>query len=135
MRSMSLLIAGGLLASCSMGPPTPPIPPTAEGMHQYDLLLAGKVAQRPVSCLPTYSSNDMVRLDPQTLGFRVGGGTSYVVHLGPGCEALMNPTATLVSHQPGGSGLCTHDIERVIDTSGFPIGSCSIEEVVPYVRR
>jgi hypothetical protein len=104
-------------------------------MHQYDLLLAGKVAQRPISCMPSYNRDDMIRLDGRTLGFRGGAGASYVVHLSPGCEALTSPTSVLVSHQVGGNGMCRNDIERVIDTSGFPVGSCSIEEIVPYVRR
>lgn len=134
MRCTSLLIAGGVLASCSVAPPSAPLPPTPEGMHQYDLLLAGKVAQRPVSCLPSYNNNEMVRLDGRTIGFRAGAGTSYIVHLSQGCEALTSPTATIVSHQVGGSGMCRNDIERVVDSSGFPVGSCTIEQIVPYLR-
>ena len=134
MRPMSLLIVGGLLASCSMAPPPPPPPPTADGMHQYDLLVAGKVAQPPATCMPNYSNNDMFKIDGRTLGFRTGG-TSYIVHLSPGCEELMNPTYTLVSAQPGGSGFCRHDVERVIDSGGMTIGSCTIEDITPYVSR
>jgi hypothetical protein len=104
-------------------------------MHEYERLVGGKVAQAPISCLPDYRADDMVRIDGRTIGFRVGGNTSYIVHLGPGCEALTTPTATLVSHQVGGSGLCVHDIQRVIDSSRFPIGSCTIEQIIPYVRR
>ena len=133
-RRFALLIAV-MLGSCSYAPPGPPSPPTPAAMHEYDRLVAGKVAQAPIACLPDYRADDMVRIDGRTIGFRVGGNSSYIVHLGPGCEALTNPTATLVSHQVGGSGLCRNDIERVIDSSRFPIGSCTIEQIVPYVRR
>lgn len=134
MRPMSPLIAGGLLASCSMAPPPPPPPPTPDAMHQYDLLVAGKVAQPAATCMPTFNNNDMFRLDGRTLGFRAGG-TSYIVHLSPGCEELTNPSYMLVSQQHGGGGLCRNDIERVVDSGGMPVGSCTIEDITPYVRR
>ena len=134
MRSIPLLIAGTVVASCSMAPPPPPPPPTPAAMHEMDRLIGGKVAQAPISCLPSYRADDMVRIDGRTLGFRVGGNTSYIVHLSPGCESLTSTSATLVSHQPGGNGLCVHDIQRVIDSSAIPVGSCTIEEIVPYVR-
>jgi hypothetical protein len=104
-------------------------------MHEFDRLVAGKVAGAPISCLPSYNADDMVRIDPRTIGFRVGGSTSYIVHLTPGCEELTNQSFTLVSHQFGGGGLCRNDIERVVDTSGFPVGSCSVAAIVPYERR
>ena len=132
-RRFALLVAV-LLGSCTYGPPAPPPPPTPAAMHEYDLLVGGKVAGASINCLPNYNADNMVRIDGRTIGFRVGGSTSYIVHLSPGCEALTNPTATLVSHQVGGSGLCRNDIERVIDSSRFPIGSCTITEIIPYTR-
>jgi hypothetical protein len=83
--------------------------------------------------MPNYSADDMVRIDARTIGYRIGG-MSYVVHLGPGCEALTNQTYTLVSHQSGGSGPCRNDVERVVDSGGLPIGSCMVSEIVPYAR-
>ena len=132
-RRAGLLIALSL-GSCTMPPPTPAPPPNPAQIHEFERLVGGKVAQRPVACVPNFNPDDIVRIDARTIGFRFGGGMSYIVHLGPGCEELTNPSYTLVSHQFGGSGLCRNDVERVIDSGGMPVGSCTVMDVIPYVR-
>ena len=138
MRSIYLLIAGSILASCTTAPPPPGTPMrSASGERAYQNLIAGKVPQQPISCLPNYNANDMSIIDGQTLGFRVGSGnsTAYLMHLTPGCENLGSGTYALLSRQAGGMGLCRGDIQQVVDTMNHvTAGSCTIAAVVPYVR-
>jgi hypothetical protein len=139
MRSIYLLIAGSILASCTTAPP-PPGPPmrSASGERAYQNLVAGKVPQQPISCLPNRNSNDMSIIDGRTLGFRVGSGNNsgYLVHLTEGCEMLGGGTYTLLSRQAGGMGLCQGDIQQVVDVMNHvTAGSCTVAAIVPYVRR
>jgi hypothetical protein len=135
MRIMSLLIAGTVLASCTAAPP-PPTGPSPAAQMQLARAIQGKVPQAPISCLPNYKANDQTTIDGRTLAFRVGSATTYIVHLSPGCEMINGGSYALVSRQFGGGGLCKGDIQSVVDTaSHFNVGSCTIDEIVPYVRR
>src|SRR5206468_40731 len=97
-------------------------------------LLAGKVAQRPISCLLHYSANDMRVIDDETIAFRDGARRTYVTHMNGPCSNLASGHSTLVTHQYGSADLCRGDIARVVDSgSGFPIGSCSFGDFTPYV--
>ena len=135
MRSIPLLIAGAVLASCTTAPP-PPEAPTPRGMADYQRAVVGKVAQAPLECLPNYySKNDMRTIDGRTVAFRVDSARSYIVHLTPGCELIGRGTYTLVSRQVGGMGLCRGDIQTVVDIpSRMTVGSCAIADIVPYYR-
>lgn len=132
MRSIHLLIAGSLLASCTAAPPPAGVAAAPPGELQR--MLAGKVPGRPISCLPSYQSNDMRVIDGRTLAFRNGvGGTVYVAHLSPGCEAITSGANALVSRQIGGSGMCQGDIQQVEDMMAHVnSGSCTIEQIVPF---
>ena len=134
MRTLYLLIASSILASCTMAPP-PPMP-IAQPSVQLQQLLAGKVARPPISCLPSYQGNDMRIIDGRTLAFRAAGGnTVYVAHLTPGCEQLGDGPYALLSRRVGGSGLCRGDTQQVLNTlSKMPVGSCSIAAIVPFTR-
>ena len=136
MRSIHLLIAGTLLASCTAAPPGPP-PPSASGQRAAQNLLTGKVAGQPMSCLPPYNSDkNMSVLDGRTIAFNPSPNTVYVVKLTPGCENLDGGPYALVSKQAGGLGLCQGDIQQVVDTmSRINAGSCTVAEIIPYTRR
>ena len=137
MRSISLLIAGTILASCTTAPP-PPGPPmrSASGERAYQELVAGKVAGRPMNCLPTYHANDMSIIDGQNVVFRTGVRTAYLVRLTPGCELLGSGNYALLSRQFGGTQLCHGDIQQVIDTMNrITVGSCTVADIVPYYRQ
>jgi hypothetical protein len=135
MRSISLLIAGTILASCTAAPP-PAMTRSPSGERAYQSLLAGKVPGTPISCLPDYNANDMSVIDGQTLGFRVGTGTTYIVHLGPGCDLLGSGNYALLSRQFGNAQLCRGDIQQVVDTlNHINVGSCTITDIIPYTRR
>jgi hypothetical protein len=133
MRVISLLIAGGLLASCTTAPE--PVQRSASKQAELTKLLAGKVAQRPISCLPHYRAGDMRVIDEDTIAFRDGASRTYVAHMNGGCGNLDRGSVALVTRQYGSADLCTGDIARVVDTlNGFTVGSCSFGEFTPYVR-
>jgi hypothetical protein len=133
MRVISLLIAGGLLASCTTAPE--PVQRSASKQAELTKLLAGKVAQRPISCLPHYRAGDMRVIDEDTIAFRYGASRTYVAHMNGGCGNLDRGSVALVTRQYGSADLGTGDIARVADTlNGFTVGSCSFGEFTPYVR-
>lgn len=129
MRCMSLLLLTAGLSACAAGPQPGR---TAEAEAHLDKLIAGKVASRPISCLPHYSTKDMVVIDDGTVVFKNGrtvyrndfqGGTCS--NLGRGHYALVTKTS--------GIGLCRGDIAEVSDISaGITVGSCVLGDFVPY---
>jgi hypothetical protein len=134
MRGISLLLIGGALASCTTAPPQPMR--TAQGQQQYEQLLAGKVAQAPVSCVPSYRANDMIRIDEQTIAFRDGGNRVYVAHMRGACSNLTSGGSyALVTKSFGSGGLCSGDIARVVDTANHvTVGSCAFGDFIPYTK-
>jgi Family of unknown function (DUF6491) len=136
MRVMSLILLGATAASCTTAPPEPTR--SARGQQQLQELVAGKVAQPPVSCLPYYrsSSGDMTIIDDSTVAFRTGPGRVYVAHMLGSCNNLggAGPYA-LVTRQSGSGQLCHGDIAEVVDTlAHVTVGSCAFGDFVPYVR-
>lgn len=141
MRSIPLLIAGTAaacaVAACTMAPGAEPMGMrTADSQHQLDLMLAGRVPQRPVSCLPstTLAGNDMRVIDSNTLAFRYGSEV-YVAHT-TGCTNLSpNGMYALLTRNFGGAtGLCHGDVAQVVEPgSGLPVGSCLITDITPFV--
>lgn len=135
MRTVPLLVAGSILASCTNAAPPPYVERSPSGQRAYAMLLTGKVPQRPISCLQNYLANDQSIIDGRTLAYRMGSRTTYVMHLSPGCEALGSGTYALLSRQVGGMGMCRGDIEQVVDTvNHMTVGSCTVTDIVPYVR-
>ena len=133
MRGNSLLLIAAALGSCSTAPQ--PTMRSPSGQRAYETLLAGKVAGKPVSCLPNYNANDMSTIDGETVAFRVGTGTVYIAHLGAGCSLLGSGNYALLTKQFGGMGLCTGDIAQVFDTMNrITVGSCVIGPITPYTR-
>lgn len=134
MRSLSVLLLGATVASCTAQPPGPA--PAPRNQERFQQLLAGKVAQQPQSCM-SYSRNaDMVVLDSTTVAYKLSSYKVYVAHLSPGCTNLDNPGPyALVTTQTVPS-LCHGDIARVVDTTaGMTVGSCTFDSFVPYVRQ
>jgi hypothetical protein len=133
MRGISLFLAGAALASCTTAPQ--PIARDAGKQAEFAQLLAGKVAQRPMTCLPHYQANDMRVIDENTIAFRNGPRSTVVVHMNGGCNSLGYPSYALVTHQVGSADLCRGDIARVVDLqNGMTVGSCSFGEFTPFVR-
>jgi hypothetical protein len=133
MRSIAVLLASAVLASCMAVPPAPTR--TAEGERNYQLALEGKVPQAPLSCLPSYQSGDMRPIDESTIVFRQGRSRTWVNHMQAPCPGLGSGHYALVTRSFGGQGLCRGDIAQVVDTmSRIPVGSCVFGDFTPYVR-
>jgi hypothetical protein len=133
MRALRLALIGAALASCTTAPE--PAQRDAAKERELQMLLAGKAAGPPVSCLPNYSSNDMQIIDGRNVAFRQGGRTVYLMHLSPGCQLLGRGNYALLTRQFGGMGYCRGDIVRVFDpVSHITVGSCGIDQIVPYTR-
>jgi hypothetical protein len=135
MRNILSLLACVTLVSCTAAG-QPVGSRNAAGERSLALTTAGKVAGKPVYCVPSWNSNDMTIIDGQTVGFRnAGGGTSYVVHLSPGCELMGTGHYALLSKKYGTADTCRGDIQQVIDTTAhITVGSCVIGEITPYTR-
>lgn len=129
MRTICLILCGAILAGCTTAPP--PASRSAEAQAEFHRLTAGKVPGQPLSCLPSYRADNMVRIDNSTVAFREGGRV-YVNHLIGACSGLKSGFYALVTRSSG-TGLCRGDIAHVQDVStGAIVGSCAIGDFVPY---
>lgn len=129
MRGLSLALVAATLASCSTAPP-PPNPRAEVRLRQQ---LAGRVAGKSVSCLPSRRADNMVIIDDNRILFR-DGSTVYLSRLQGGCSHLGWGSYALVTRTPTTS-LCRGDIAHVADLStGHTVGSCVIGDFVPYTR-
>ena len=133
MRAITALIMTGALGSCTMAPPQPFRSPGKQAELQE--LLAGKVAQAPISCLPPLSDRDMRVIDDSTIVYRDGGARAYLVHMQGACNGITNGTAVLVTHEHGSPSPCRGDIATTVDVgSRMMAGSCAIDSIQPFVR-
>lgn len=134
MRLPPILLATAALSGCyaNMGPAADRGAAEQQALRRA---LAGKVAGRPVSCLPAYRQSDMQVIDDYTILFHDGSNRVYVQSPAGGCRPLGSGHYTLVTniHGPTGS-LCSGDISRVVDISGsgMTVGSCAMSDFVPY---
>ncbi len=125
----ALAVSG--LAACAGQEMAPDRDPRGE--MRLARALAGKVADRPVSCLPPHRRNDSEVIDRDTILYR-DGRTSYVQHTSGSCYPHGARGGTyLVIRQVGSARLCRGDIAQVVDsTSGSFAGSCSFNDFIPY---
>jgi hypothetical protein len=128
--ALSALAAAGVGACAYNDVPEPRTPRAAQELDRY---LAGKVAGRPQTCLPRYRTSDMVVIDERTVLFRDGGSRVWRTDIPGGCSNLGRPGYAMVTQQYGGTGLCTGEIVRVVDTqTGMLAGSCTFGPFVPF---
>jgi hypothetical protein len=126
------LCAAATLAACS----TTPVQEVRSPKAQRELAdaLAGRVAGKPVTCLPGFRSNDMQIIDDWTILFK-DGRTIYVQNPRGGCPGIASRRNVLVTRLWGTSQLCSGDISHLVDpTSGIGGGACVFGEFVPYTR-
>jgi hypothetical protein len=132
MRGIHAILAGLAVTGCMTQPP--PATRSADAQAKFQRLTANKVPGRPITCLPSYRTNDMVRIDNSTVAFRQGRRV-YVNHLLGECSGLRSDFYALVT-RTSGPGLCRGDIARVQDLqTGAIVGSCAIGDFVPYASR
>ena len=131
MRGLTIALIASALAGCTTAPE--PMTRSAEDEALLNKLLAGKTPGKPVGCLPSWRSNDMVVIDDNTVVFRDTARRVYRNDFrGGACSQLGNGFYTLVTKSTG-SGLCSGDLAQVVDVkSGFTVGSCVIGDFVPY---
>ena len=129
-----LLSATGaaLVASCTTAPVQEARSPKAE--RELADALAGRVAQAPVRCLPSYRTDQMQIIDDNTILFK-DGRTVYVQHPRGGCNGLGIGGYTLVTRKFGTSDTCDGDINHLVDLrNGFTGGSCVFGPFIPYTK-
>jgi len=136
MSARSKLVLGvsvaAALAACSTTAVQETRSPQAQ--KELDKALAGRVAGKPVSCLPSYRANDMQIIDDWTILFR-DGRTVYVQNPRGGCPGIGIRRNVLVTRLFGTNQLCSGDISHLLDpTSGIQGGACVFSEFVPYTK-
>src|SRR5213075_2230225 len=132
MRKTSILLFASAIGSCAPVPPDPAV--VAREQAQFAQLTEGKVAGAPLSCLPSWRSNDMIVIDDNTVAFRNGPGNVYINHMQGGCMGIDHGRNALVTRTPGPT-LCRGDIAQVLDVaSRVTMGSCVFGDFVPYTR-
>lgn len=96
--------------------------------------LQGRVAGKPVSCIPNYRTTQMEVIDDWTILFREGR-TVYLQNPRGGCNGLAIGANTLVTHRYGTNQLCRGDINNLVDLrTGMGSGACVFSEFVPYTK-
>jgi hypothetical protein len=133
MRCIGLILAVGVLASCSTAPE--PTTRSPEGQRDYERLIADKVvAGPPVACLPSYNMDDLVVIDERTIAYRQGAGRIWINNMRSACTGLGRNNA-LVTRTFGATQTCSGDIARVVDlTAKVVVGSCVFGDFVPYAK-
>lgn len=135
MRALPLLLVAAALPGCSTQPPA--ATQMADSQAKFQKLTAGKVAGRPISCLPpSVRSRNLEVIDDRTVAYVDSSSRVYVNHIRGECTNLDSGFYTLVVRSGGGSGACSGDIAEVADPrTGMSSGSCSLGEFVPYTRQ
>lgn len=130
MRPAAFFIIAAAAATCASSAISEPRTPKAEAALAK--ALAGKVAGKPVDCLPPLRTNGMTVIDENTILFRRNSNLVYRNDPPGGCSPLSQGRFALVTKTPG-SGLCRGDIAQVVDTvSRLPAGACALGAFVPY---
>ena len=133
-RSSAILAvsAAAALASCSTAPVQEVRSPRAE--KELAEALAGRVAGKPVACLPHYRADNMHIIDDWTILFR-DGRTTYVQNPRGGCSGIGSRRNVLVTRLWGTGQLCSGDISHLVDpSSGIGGGACVFSDFVPYTK-
>ena len=131
-KVMLALPAAAMLASCSTTPVQETRSPEAE--RELAQALAGRVAGKPVACLPRSRADNMQIVDDWTILFK-DGRTVYVQNPRGGCPGIASRRNILVTRLWGAGQLCSGDISHLVDpTSGIGGGACVFSEFVPYTR-
>jgi hypothetical protein len=131
MRGLAITVIASALAACTTAPE--PMSRSAEADAHLAKLLAGKTAGKPVSCLQSWKSGDMVVIDDSTVVFRDSPRRVYRNDFrGGSCNRLGGGSYALVTKSTS-TQLCSGDIAQVVDVSnGFTVGSCVLGDFVPY---
>lgn len=126
-----LILPLATLAACAEMD-SAPRPLTQKQTERLGKELSGKIAGKPVNCISTFSSDNMVRISDDILLYRVSDNLVYKNNLRSSCPGLARDNDIVVSEQFG-SQKCRGDLLKLVDrTSGIPGPVCSLGEFVPY---
>ena len=104
----------------------------AEGEAKLAKLLEGRVAGKPVSCIPQRMLESSTTIDGTAIVYR-SGRRLYVNRPRSGADSL-DSDQILVTRLTG-SELCNIDTVKLVDrSSGFPEGFVILGDFVPYER-
>jgi hypothetical protein len=127
------LSCAALLGSCTTAPAQ--VTRTADAQQELDKALAGRVAGKPVSCIPTYRADDMKIIDDYTLLFK-DGSTIYLQQPHGGCSGIAAHRNVLISRPMPSNQLCSGDIQSLFDpVSRIGGGACVFSDFVPYTKQ
>ncbi len=105
---------------------------TPDQLAILDRHLGGKVAGEPVSCLPSRSASETIRVSDNVLLYRASGRLVYKNELRGRCPGLARDDDIIVS-RVNGPGPCRGDIIHLVDrASGMQGPSCVLGDFVPY---
>jgi len=105
---------------------------TPKQAKTLDKQLAGKVAGKPMNCLPSYRTTDTIRVSDHILLYRSGGNLVYRNDLKGGCPGLARDSDIMVVEQFG-SQVCSGDFFHLVDrSSGIRGPTCVFGDFVPY---
>lgn len=103
--------------------------PKLTPQQELEKLIAGRVAGKPVHCIPNFDTREMRILNKTAIVY--GRGDTIWVNV-PRNASDLDDDDILVTHTTG-SQLCNLDIVRTVDRSShFPSGSISLGDFVPY---
>ncbi len=131
---LAAALATLFLSACAYGPRDAQRDAlTPEQSLKLAKLIDGKVAQKPINCLPPgYGSAANIRISDNVLAYRLGNGTVYVNNLRSSCPGLANDFDIIVAERFQ-SQACNGDIIRLVGrSSGIYGGSCSLGDFTPY---
>ena len=121
-----------VMTGCSTAPAQ--VTRSAEAQQELDKALAGRVAGKPVNCIPTYRADDMQIIDDWTILFK-DGSTIYLQNPRGGCPGIGSSRNILVTRPIPSNQLCSGDINHLFDpVSRIGGGACVFSQFVPYTK-
>ncbi len=128
MRKFAIAIA---TSAALLAVPTLQAKPRLAPQQQFEKIVEGRVAGKPVHCIPHFQTRDMRILDRTAIVY--GRGDTIWVNVPRNADHLDDDDILVIrSH---GSQLCDLDMVRTVDRTGyFPTGFISLGEFVPYKK-
>ncbi|MDO9367700.1 MAG: hypothetical protein Q7T68_03950 [Sphingopyxis sp.] len=134
MGTVLMIAVAPLVASCAPAGSSKPgaAALTPKQAERLDKQLAGKVPGEPLKCLPSYRSNDTIRVSDRILLYPSSGNLVYRNDLKSSCPGLARDSDIMVVRQFG-SSTCSGDFFHLVDrSSGIRGPTCVFGEFVPY---
>jgi hypothetical protein len=129
----ALVLATG--AACTPMDATAPAPITDKQAQTLAKELGGKIAGKPMNCLPPHNAENVIRISDDMLLYRQSSGLVYQNKLRYPCHGLARDSDILVTETFGGS-LCSGDLLKLVDrVSGIQGQVCSLGEFIPYRKQ